>query len=216
MTTARDLVLVALTLPAGDITGQGDLSLALAGAEAIDLLHGGALSLDGDRMVPGSRVVLGMRVVSDDPLLDQADATIVRHEPYETIHEWLWRRAEDLVPAYADALERAGLVVHPHGHGLRLLSGRAVLADSPERRDAEERRDSGEPVLTGLLAALGVQGAGIIEEDEEERPEADDNFLDDAVATVLAAVGDAVMQLEAVRLQQDVESAAFDNVWRGW
>lgn len=223
MTTARDLVLVVLALPAGDIAGQGDLSLALAGAEAVDLLRSGALSLDGDRMVPGPRVVSGLRVVSDDPLLDQADATVVRHEPYETIHEWLWRRADDLVPAYADALERAGLVVHPHGHGFRLLSGRTVPADTRERREAEERKASGEPVLTGLLAALGVDGAGpvdgagSIEGSGGEEPSGScDSPLDDAVTTVLAAVGDAVMELEAVRLRRGVETAAFDNVWRGW
>ncbi|MET7694390.1 GPP34 family phosphoprotein [Streptomyces sp. NPDC005483] len=215
MSTARDLVLVALALPTGEVTGQGDLSLALAGAEAIDLLQRGALSLDGDRMVPGPLVGAGLRTVSDDPLLDQADATLVRHEPYETIHQWLWRRADDLVPAYADGLERAGLVVHPHGHGLRLLSGPAVLADTQERREAEERKASGEPVLANLLAALGVQDA-ITEGGEDEQPERDDSSLGEAVTTVLAAVGDAVMELEAARLRRDVESAAFDNVWRGW
>jgi hypothetical protein len=217
MTTARDLVLVALALPSGDIAGQGDLSLALAGAEAVDLLRSGTLSLDGDRMVPGPRAVSGLRLVSDDPLLDQADATVVRHEPYETIHEWLWRRADDLVPAYADALERAGLVVPPHGHGFRLLPGRTVPADTRERREAEERRASGEPVLAGLLAALGVGGTGIVEGPGGAEPSGtDDSSLDDAVTTVLAAVGDAVMELEAVRLRRDVETAAFDNVWRGW
>ncbi|MEV6762607.1 GPP34 family phosphoprotein [Streptomyces sp. NPDC051105] len=198
MTTARDLVLIALTMPPGELTGQGDLSLALAGAEAIDLLRSGVLRLDGDRMVPGPQTASG------DPLLEQASVSLVRQEPYETVDDWLWRRAENLVSAYADALERAGLVVRSHGHGLRLLSGKAVLTDSQERREAEERRASDEPVLAGLLAALG------------QPSDADDGLLDDAVTTVLAAVGDAAMQLEAVRLQRDVENAAFDNVWRGW
>jgi hypothetical protein len=200
MTTARDLVLVALDLPDGELAGGGDLSLAVAGAEAVDLLRSGALRLEGDRMVPGPRAVSG------DPMLDQADAALARQEPYETVEEWLWRRADDLLPAYADAFERAGLVVHPHGHGVRLLSRRTELADTRERREAAERRDSGEPVLAGLLAALGVEGTGTIE----------GSPLDDAVTTVLAAVGDAVMQLEAARLRRDVENAAFDNVWRGW
>ncbi|MET7436192.1 GPP34 family phosphoprotein, partial [Streptomyces flaveolus] len=31
----------------------------------------------------------------------------------------------------------------------------------------------------------------------------------------LAAVGDAVTSLEALRLRRDVENAAFDNMWRG-
>ncbi|PWI15289.1 GPP34 family phosphoprotein [Streptomyces sp. Act143] len=240
MTTARDLVLVTLGMPADQLVGQGDLSLALAGAEAIDLLHSGALRLDGDRIVPGPRMASG------DPLLDQADAALVRREPYETVEEWLWRRAEDLVPAYAEALELAGLVAHPHGHGLRLVSGRAELADSPARREAEQRRASGEPVLAGLLVASGLvepqltdapgddvsgteeapspveprlidgrddEGSGA----EEALPsDPDDGRLDDAVTTVLIAVGDAVVQLEALRLRRDVENAAFDNVWRGW
>ncbi|MFF4354789.1 GPP34 family phosphoprotein [Streptomyces sp. NPDC001530] len=204
MTTARDLVLVALGMPSDQLVGQGDLSLALAGAEAIDLPQSGALRLDGDRMVPGPQAVSG------DPLLDQADASLARQGPYETVDEWLWRRADDLAPAYADALERAGLVIHPHGHGFRLLSGRAVLADSQACREAEERRASGEPVLAGLLAASGIEGS------DEEPSGVGDSPLDDAVTTVLAAVGDAVMRLEAVRLRRDVENAAFDNVWRGW
>ncbi|WLW57282.1 GPP34 family phosphoprotein [Streptomyces sp. YU58] len=223
MTTARDLMLIALGLPADRAVGQGDLSLALAGAEAIDLLESGALRLDGDRMVPGPWAL------SDDPLLDQAHASLTRREPYETVDNWLWRRADDLVPTYAGALRRAGLVVPPHGHGLRLPTGRTALADSREHREAEERRDSGEPVLAGLLEALGIEGTentegtGIIEASgdgvsgvEEEPSDADDSPLGDDVTTLLAAVGDAVMQLEAVRLRRDVENAAFDNVWRGW
>jgi hypothetical protein len=38
---------------------------------------------------------------------------------------------------------------------------------------------------------------------------------DEAVVTVLAAVGDAVMELEAVRQRKAIEDAAFDNIWRG-
>ncbi|KUN18394.1 hypothetical protein AQJ23_39910 [Streptomyces antibioticus] len=227
MSTARDLVLVTLGMPAEQLVGQGDLSLALAGAEAIDLLHRGTLRLDGDRLVPGPRVASG------DPLLDQADAALVRREPYETVEEWLWRRAEDLVPAYADALEQDGLVVHQHRHGLRLLSGRTELADSPARREAERRKASGEPVLAALLVASGLvppqptEGSGATDASdknsggvdcgrEEATSGAEGSPLDDDVTTVLAAVGDAVMQLEALRLRRDIESAAFDNVWRGW
>ncbi|MEU5247025.1 GPP34 family phosphoprotein, partial [Streptomyces asoensis] len=36
----------------------------------------------------------------------------------------------------------------------------------------------------------------------------------DAVGTVLAAVGDAVTELEAVRQRRSIEDAAFDNIWR--
>ncbi|MER6066800.1 GPP34 family phosphoprotein [Streptomyces sp. NPDC001792] len=200
MSTARDLVLIALGRPAGQLVGQGDLSLALAGAEALDLLRSGAMELDGDRIVPGPRAVTG------DPLLDQADASLARQKPYETLDDWLWRRADKLAAAYIHDLERTGLVVHAHGHGFRLLSERTVLADSRARRNAEERRASGEPVLAALLAATGI---------DEEPLTSDGSALDDAVTTVLAAVGDAVLQLEARRLRRDVENAAFDNVWRG-
>jgi hypothetical protein len=65
---------------------------------------------------------------------------------------------------------------------------------------------SGEPVLAALLAALGIG---------EDPSEAREHLIGGAVTTVLAAVGDAVTQLEAVRLRRDIENAAFDNVWRG-
>ncbi|WP_425276349.1 hypothetical protein [Streptomyces carpinensis] len=42
MTTARDLALVALSLPSDRAVERGGLSLALAGAEAVDLLKSGA------------------------------------------------------------------------------------------------------------------------------------------------------------------------------
>ncbi|MEU6651560.1 GPP34 family phosphoprotein [Streptomyces sp. NPDC046900] len=200
MTTARDLVLVALRMPSDRSVEQGDLSLALAGAEAIDLLESGALSLDGDRMVPGPRAATG------DRLLDQADASLVRREPYETVDNWLWHRGRDLAAAYVDDLERAGLVTHPRGHGFRQRFARDVPADTQARRSAEERRVSGEPVLAALLAAVGIG---------EDLSEARERLIGDAVTTVLAAVGDAVTQLEAVRLRRDIENAAFDNVWRG-
>ncbi|KUM84651.1 MULTISPECIES: GPP34 family phosphoprotein [Streptomyces] len=198
MTTARDLTLVVLGLPAERPVAQGDLSLALAGAEAIDLLESGALTLDGDRMVPGPAAVSG------DRLLDEAAVSLTRREPYDTVAEWLWRRGGELAAAYARELQRDGLVSHPRGHfGFR--SARTVLVDSPARRDAEERKAAGEPVHTALLAAAGIEG---------QPDEAAESLTGDAVTTVLAAVADSVTQLEAVRLRRDVEHAAFDNVWR--
>ncbi|MEV7236789.1 hypothetical protein AB0N06_23285 [Streptomyces sp. NPDC051020] len=62
MTTARDLALVTLGLSPDRPVGQGDLSLALSGAEAVDLLTCGALTLDRDRMVPGPRMETGDRL----------------------------------------------------------------------------------------------------------------------------------------------------------
>ncbi|CAG6390685.1 GPP34 family phosphoprotein [Streptomyces cocklensis] len=200
MTTAHDLTLITLALPPDQPVEQGDLSLALAGAEAVDLLEAGALTLDGDRMVPGPQTATG------DRLLDEAAASVSRHEPYETVEDWLWRRGRDLAAVYVDDLARSGLVMHPRRHRFRLGSERTVLVDSPARSRAEERRAKGEPVLTALIAETGI-GA--------DSAEPDGRTAGDAVTTVLAAVGEAVTQLEALRLRRDMENAAFDNMWRG-
>lgn len=109
---------------------QGGLSLALAGAGAVDLLESGALTLDGNRMVPGPRVATG------DRLLDPAFGSLVRREPYETVEDWLWRRGSELAAAYAEDLERAGLIVPPRWHGL-------PLPFPPTRRSAAARRSAG-------------------------------------------------------------------------
>ncbi|MGW1272262.1 GPP34 family phosphoprotein, partial [Streptomyces sp. NPDC002491] len=53
MTTARDLMIVAIDMTAARPVGQGDLSLALAGAEALDLAESGALAVDAGLLVPG-------------------------------------------------------------------------------------------------------------------------------------------------------------------
>ncbi|MFJ8825274.1 GPP34 family phosphoprotein [Streptomyces sp. NPDC102467] len=201
MTTARDLALVALGMPRDQRVERGVLSLALAGAEAIDLLERGALTLDGDRMVPGPQTATG------DRFLDQAFASLVRQEPYETVEDWLWRRGLELAAAYLDDLERAGLIARPRGRGLRLRSASSAPADSPEHSRAEERRASGEPVLTALIVAAKIA---------DEPSETGDSLDGDAVTPVVAAVGDAVTQLEAERLRRGIEDAAFDNVWRGF
>ncbi|MEU1268539.1 GPP34 family phosphoprotein [Streptomyces sp. NPDC005799] len=202
MTTARDLTLVVLSLPPDSPVEQGDLSLALAGAEAVDLLESGALTLDGDSMVPGPRTATG------DRLLDQAVDALVRRPPYETVAAWLWRRGSELAAVYVGDLKRDGAISHPAGHGGGHRSGRSGPADSPARRAAERRRASGEPVLTSLLASV----TGVGEEDPAPDPE---HPLGDAVATVLSVVADTVTELEAARLRRDIENAAFDNIWRG-
>ncbi|MGW7367324.1 GPP34 family phosphoprotein, partial [Streptomyces sp. NPDC054841] len=66
MTTPRDLLIVAMDMNAEPPPEQGDLSLALAGAEVIDLLDARAVELDGDRIVPGYRPAIA------DRLLDEA------------------------------------------------------------------------------------------------------------------------------------------------
>jgi hypothetical protein len=199
MNTAHDLALLALGAAPDGPVEQGDVSLALAGAELLDLVEAGALQVDGDRIVPGSVPATG------DVLLDEAAAALVRQEPYESVEDWLWRRGQGLSAAYDSDLEREGLATRSRGRRIPLRSGRTVLVDSPERERAETRLASGDPVLITLVAAAGIR------EEPSEAPE----VTDEVVTTVLAAVGDAVMELEGVRQQRAIENSAFDNIWRG-
>jgi hypothetical protein len=176
---------------------QGDLSLALAAAEVLDLLDARALDLDGDRILPLAPSPTG------DRLLDEAAEALVRREPYESVEDWLWRRGRGLSAAYVDDLERIGLTTRTRGRRIPLRTGRTELVDSAARRQAQERRAAGDPVLTALASAAGIGDAPAGE-------------LTDEAVTVLAAVGDAVMELEAVRQRKVIEDAAFDNVWRGY
>ncbi|MER6499099.1 GPP34 family phosphoprotein [Streptomyces sp. NPDC001455] len=212
MTTSRDLLFVSLDQVSGGAVEQGDLSLALAGAEVIDLLGVEAVALDGDRIVPGHVPSL------PDPLLDRAASSLVRDAPYESVGDWLWRRGRGLSAAYLAVLEAEGKLARRHRRGVRFGAGRIVPEDSPDRSDAASRWASGEPVLVGLAAALGIRGGdgGEGEEGEEGVGVADSPGVDDdAVDTVLAAVHEALTRLEAVRLRRSVEQAAFDNIWRG-
>ncbi|WP_329332453.1 GPP34 family phosphoprotein [Streptomyces sp. NBC_00663] len=200
MNTARDLAIVALEASPDRSVEQGELSLALAASELLDLVAAGALGVDGDLVVPGGQSA------PVDRLLTEAAATVVRQEPYESVEDWLWRRGRGLSSAYDSALEQEGLTSLPRGLRIARRSGHAELVESPERRRAEARRDSGEPVFAALAAAAGIQ-------DEPDGDAAD--LTDDTITTVLAAVGNAVMELEAVRQRRAIENAAFDNIWRG-
>ena len=130
---------------------HGDLSLALAGAEVIDLLGARAVRLDGDHSCratgrrsrspvgrgrgvprPGSAVRVGRRLavaprprpvrgLSGRPGGGRADHPARRHR-------WMPSRA-----------------------------GAPVLADSPARRRAAERWTSDEPVLAALASAVGIR-----------------------------------------------------------
>ncbi|MFI5793637.1 GPP34 family phosphoprotein [Streptomyces sp. NPDC051677] len=199
MTTARDLMFVAMDVTPVRPVGQGDLSLALAGAEAIDLITAEAITLDGDLLVPR------LPPAPDDPLLDAAASALVRMTPYESVEDWLWRRGRGLASAYSARLEADGLIGRPRRHWLPVRSAGAEPVDSPARRDATGRWEADEPVLAALAAAVGI------------REEPADGFPDlpgEAVVTVVAAVGDAVAELEAVRQRRTIEDAAFDNIWR--
>ncbi|WP_030740256.1 GPP34 family phosphoprotein [Streptomyces sp. NRRL F-5135] len=207
MTTPRDLMFVALDAATGNADDMetsrplewGDVSLALAGAELIDLLGVEAVRLDEDRLVPGMRPALA------DHLLDEAASSLVRQTPYESVDDWLWRRGRGLATAYPTALEAEGQLTRRRRR-LPLRTGRTVPADSAAHRRAADRWAAHDPVLTALAAAAGIG---------DPHATAPPDVADDAVATVLAAVNDAVRELEAVRQRRAIERAAFDNIWRG-
>ncbi|MEU9313834.1 GPP34 family phosphoprotein [Streptomyces sp. NPDC048256] len=199
MTTARDLLLVAMDVAPVRPAGQGELSLALAGAEVIDLVGTGAVALDGDLLVPGTAPA------PDDRLLAEAAASLVRAAPYESVEDWLWRRGSGLAAAYSARFEADGLTGRTRHGRLPFRSAGTEPLDSPARRHATGRWAADEPVLAALGAAVGLR---------EEPAEGFPDLPGDTVVTILAAVGDAVAELEAVRQRRSIEDAAFDNIWR--
>ncbi|MFF6888086.1 GPP34 family phosphoprotein [Streptomyces sp. NPDC012421] len=200
MTTAKDLFLIAMDSRQKQAVGQGDLSLALAGAELIDLLGAGALTLEDDVLVPGGTSA------PDNRLLGEAGARIVRQAPYESVEDWLWRRGKDLAAAYQTALEADGELTPRTAGRLSFGARRVEAVDTPARHEAVDRWERREPVLTALASIVGIGG-----EPSDEELELDD----DAATAVVAAVHDAVMELEAVRQRRTIENAAFANLWRG-
>ncbi|MGY0056295.1 GOLPH3/VPS74 family protein [Streptomyces sp. LZ34] len=200
MTTPRDLLIVAMETVPDRPVERGDLSLGLAGAEMIDLIGAQALSLDGDVIVPGLQPPIA------DRLLNEAASSLDRQAPYESVGDWLWRRGRGLSAAYAAALEQEGEITRRRHRWTPFRTGRPALADSPAHHEAADRWTSDEPVLAALAAAVGIR---------EEPPGDSPDVADEAVVTVLAAVNDAVMELEAVRQRRAIEEAAFDNIWRG-
>ncbi|MFJ2608974.1 GPP34 family phosphoprotein [Streptomyces sp. NPDC091279] len=204
MNTARDLVIVAMEVPADHPVETGDLSLALAGAELLDLAESGAVRLDDVRIVPGTAVPADRR-------LAEAAEALLRSEPYEKVDDWLWRRGRGLSASYVADLERDGLTARKRDHRISLGGGRRVLADSPERSRAERRLDAGEPLLAALAAEVGIRELPPADRQSTERT----REPEETVATVLAAVGGAVTELEGVRRRRAVEDAAYENVWRG-
>ncbi|MFE2229627.1 GPP34 family phosphoprotein [Streptomyces kronopolitis] len=209
MTTPRDLLMVAMDTAPVRAVERGDLALALAAAEAIDLLAARAIALDGERLVPGYRPAL------TDRLLDEAASSVLQQPPYEPIGEWLWRRGRGLSEAYLAALEADGqLTRQRHRRWLLLRTDEVVLVDTPARREAAHRWSSGEPVLTALAAAAGI-GA---ERPDEERPDQAPDAMDDDVTTVITVLEDAVQELAAERQRRDRrrDDAAVDNVRRGY
>ncbi|MDX3373255.1 GPP34 family phosphoprotein [Streptomyces sp. ME02-6991-2A] len=200
MTTAKDLFIIAMDPQPERSVGQGDLSLALAGAELIDLIDAGTVTVDEDRIVPGEASA------PQDRLLGEATALLTRESPHERIEDWLWRRGKDLSAAYQAALEEDGELTRERSGRLSFGSKRVEPADTPGRRAAAERWEEREPVLAALASAIGVEGGA-----SDEEPGLDD----DAVTAVVTSVHDAVMELEAVRQRRTIENSAFANLWRG-
>nr|WSY50791.1 GPP34 family phosphoprotein [Streptomyces sp. NBC_00886] len=200
MSTPRDLLIVAMDVAPDRPVESGELSLALAGAEVIDLISAEAIALDGGLIVPNLQVPL------EDGLLDQAATSLVRETPYESVEDWLWRRGRGLSSAYLAALETEGLMARQRGRWIPVRTSRTALVDSPARSRAADRWAGGEPVLAQLAAAVGIRD--VSDEDSVK-------VTDEALNTVLAVVHDAVTELEAVRQRKTVEDAAYDNVWRG-
>ncbi|MET9683285.1 GOLPH3/VPS74 family protein [Streptomyces coeruleorubidus] len=201
MTTPRDLLITTMDRAVSRALERGNLSLALAGAELIDLLDARAVTVAGDHIVPSDQRALA------DRMLDEAASSLTRQAPYDSVDAWLWRRGRGLSEAYLAALEAEGQLSRQRRHRWMIFQpAHTVLVDSPARRHAANRYASDEPVLAALAAA-----AGIGDEPAEESP----SVADEAVATVLAAVQDAVRGLEAERQRRAIDEAAFDNIWRG-
>ncbi|MFJ6070794.1 GPP34 family phosphoprotein [Streptomyces sp. NPDC093065] len=206
MTTAHDLTIVSLEVPSDHPVERGDLSLALAGAELIDLLEAGAVVLDGLRPRPGSPTP------SEDALLDAA-ASLAVQEPAESVEDWLWRRGDGLAARYlaAAGADDGGGRRRPRWNARRTAGRQApVPADAPARRRAGDRWSGGDPVLVALAAAVGIR-----HEAADQVADPEDEGIDDGIAVVLAAVNDAVVELAAIRQRRSIEEAAFDNIWRG-
>ncbi|WP_127354806.1 GOLPH3/VPS74 family protein [Actinacidiphila soli] len=204
MTTPRDLLIVAMDRPSSRSVERGDLSLALAGAELIDLLGAHAVRLDGDHIVPN------LRRSVDDHLLDEAASSFAQQEPYDSVDDWLWRRGRGLSATYLAALEAEGqLTRQRHHRWMPFRAGEMVLVDSPARRRAGARWAADEPDVAALAVAIGVS---------DKRTEDSPSVADDAVMTVLTAVTDALAELadERQRRSQRRDEAAKTNYRRGY
>ena len=185
MTTSRDLLLTVMDRPEGRGVDRGDLSLALAGAETVDLLAARAVTLDGDRLaaVPGGE--------AGEELLDQALALLARESAGESVDDWLWRRGKGLPDVYLAALEADGTLVREQVRRWGFLrDGRLVLADSAARRRAGHRWSADDPVFVALAAAVGLR--------EEDTPP-DLEPPGGPVGEVLDAVRHAVLELTEER-----------------
>lgn len=185
MTTSRDLLLTVMDRPEGGGVDKGDLSLALAGAETVDLLTARAVTLDGDRLAvaPGGE--------AGEALLGEALALLAQEPAGQTVDDWLWHRGRGLTAVYLAALEADGSLVREQVRRWGFLrDGRLVPADSPARRRAGHRWSADDPVFMALAAAVGLR---------EEDPPPDLEPPGGPVGEVLDAVRHAVLELTEER-----------------
>ncbi len=237
MTTPRDLLIVSLDVPSAHPVGQGDLSLALAGAELVDLLRAGALVLDGDRIVPGAapKAPEALKDPKDpkdpEPPKDPENPA----DPVDAAAPADPAEPEDALLRAAGASLRREV---PHesvedwlwrrGNGLAAAYHSGLEADGllvrqrhpwiPVRTgrtalvDSPARRRAAVRWRAGDPVLAGLAAAlGIHDEPAEDFG----SLADESLVTVLAAVHHAVAELEAVRQRRSIEKAAFDNIWRG-
>jgi hypothetical protein len=140
-------------MPSGQLVDRGDLSLALAGAELIDLLGAGALVLSAGRAVPGSGPIPGDRLLAE--ALSSAPSGPA--PAGEAVEEWLWRRGRGLPGVYLAVLEEEGTLVRENRRRWGVFpAGRLVLAGTPDRRRAALHWSSDDPVLLALAALIGI------------------------------------------------------------
>lgn len=199
MTTAQDLSIIAAAPDTDPGVELGDLSLALAGAELIDLIGARAVTLDGERLVPGATPR------TESALLLEAASTFTGRPPHDTVEDWLWRRGPELAERYRADLDAAGLGAPARSrHPFR--KARPADADTSALGRANDRWTAGEPVLAGLAAAAGI---GEVSDDTLAG-------LEDDQGAVLTAVHHAITELAAERQRRSIEGAAFDNIWRGY
>ncbi|WP_406387495.1 GPP34 family phosphoprotein [Streptomyces sp. NBC_00887] len=198
MTTPQNLLMITMDETSTRRVDPADLSVALAGAELIDLLEAKAIGLDNGYLVPGRQAV------PDDHCLQQAMESLHLTEPYQLVSDWLGNREDMLVERYTAALETEDLATRrrPRGHPLR--SREVVLVDSPAHRQALERWASAEPVLVALAASVGIR---------TEQPHRSAAETDEAVAAVLSAVEEALAGLAAEREESIITQAKLDGLW---
>ncbi|MEU5518442.1 GPP34 family phosphoprotein [Streptomyces griseoaurantiacus] len=201
MATAQALSALAFAPGADPAIEQGDLSLALAGAELIDLLGLGAVRLAGARILP----VAPAR--TEDSMLVEAASEVVQDDSHETVESWLWRRGNGLAARYRAALGAGGSAAPAHSSRNPFRRARPVSVDPRVLGEATERLETGDPVLAGLAASAGVRAAP---------PDEALTGLGADETVVLAEVHQAVTRLAGERQRRSIEQDAFDNVWRGY